>query len=49
MISFDVKRNVLMLYMSMGDDLDTFNAYPWGREVFDTTMASSWSKNFIAK
>ena len=28
LFSFDAKRNVSLVYMSLVDDLDTFNAYP---------------------
>ena len=34
----NVKRNVSSMYMSMVDDLVTFNAYPWGLDVFETII-----------
>ena len=43
----DAKQNVSSVYMSMVDDLDTFNAYPWELEVFETTIHSLWSKNLL--
>ena len=49
LFSFDTKQNVFSMYMGMVDDLDTFNAYPWGLEVFETTIHSFWSKNLLAK
>ena len=49
LFSYDSKRNVSSIYMSMMVDLDTFNAYPWGLEVFETTIHSLWSKNLVAK
>ena len=36
LFSSDVKWDVSSVYMSMVDELDTFNVYPWGLEVFET-------------
>ena len=49
LFSFNAKRNISSLYMSMVDNLDTFNVYPWGLEVFETTFHILWSKDLLAK
>ena len=49
LFSSDAKCNVSSLYMAMVDGLDTFNVYPWGLEVFETTFHSLWSKNLLAR
>ena len=38
LLGVDPKRNMLMFHMSMVDDLDMFNSYPWGFDLFDTTL-----------
>ena len=32
----------------MVDHLDVFNYYPWGVEVFETTMGNMMSKNLVS-
>ena len=48
-MSADVKKNYSYFYMSMVDYLDVFNSYPWGVEVFETTLGSMMSKNLVSK
>ena len=49
LLSADVKKNCSDFYMSMVDHLDVLNSYPWGVEVFETTLDSMMSKNLVLK
>ena len=49
LLSTDAKKNFLEFYMSMVDHLDVFNSYPWGVEVFETTLGSMMSKKLVSK
>ena len=40
LLGADPKRNVSTFHMSVVDDLDMFNSYPWGTMVYDTTINS---------
>ena len=35
--------------MSMVNHLDVFNSYPWGIEVFETTLGNMMYKNLVSK
>ena len=49
LMSADAKKNCSDFYMSMVDHLNVFNSYPWGVEVFETTLGSMMSKNLVSK
>ncbi|KAL5580193.1 hypothetical protein UlMin_012635 [Ulmus minor] len=49
LLSADPKRNVSTFHMSMVDDLDMFNSYPWGTVVYDTTVDSLRGKDMAEK
>ncbi len=49
LLSADPKTNVSPLHLSMVDDLDMFNSYPWGTEVYDTTLDSLRGKDLVEK
>ncbi|KAL5546516.1 hypothetical protein UlMin_006203 [Ulmus minor] len=49
LLGADPKRNVSMFHMSMVDDLDMFNSYPWGTVVYDTTVDSLGGKDMAEK
>ena len=46
LLGADPKRNVSTFHMSMVDDLDMFNSYPWGTVVYDTTVDSLGGKGY---
>ena len=49
LLDADPKRNVSTFHMSMVDDLDMFNSYPWGTVVYDTTIDSLRGKDMAEK
>ncbi|KAL5561683.1 hypothetical protein UlMin_031430 [Ulmus minor] len=49
LLGADPKRNVSTFHMSMVDDLDMFNSYPWGTVVYDTTVDSLGGKDMAKK
>ncbi|KAL5547938.1 hypothetical protein UlMin_003169 [Ulmus minor] len=49
LLGADPKRNVSTFHMSMVDDLDMFNSYPWGTVVYDTTVDSLGGKDMAEK
>ena len=48
-LSSNPKKIVSQEYMSMVDDLETFNSYPWGTVSSGITIEQLWSKDFRAK
>ena len=49
LLGADPKRNVSTFHMSVVDDLDMFNSYPWGTVVYDTTVDSLGGKDMAEK
>ena len=49
LLGADPKRNVSMFHMSIVDDLDMVNSYPWGTVVYDTTVDSLGGKDMAEK
>ena len=45
----DPKKIVSQEYMSMVDDLETFNSYPWGTVSYGITIEQLQCKDFRAK
>ena len=49
LLGADPKRNVSTFHMSMVDDLNMFNFYPWVTVVYDTTVDSLRGKDMAEK
>ena len=49
LLSTDPKKNVSTFHKSMVDDLDMFNYYPWGIEVYETILESLRGKDLVEK
>ncbi|KAL5550265.1 hypothetical protein UlMin_000441 [Ulmus minor] len=49
LLGADPKRNMSTFHMSVVDDLDMFNSYPWGTVVYDTTVDSLRGKDMAEK
>ena len=48
-LSSNPKKIVSQEYMSMVDDLETFNSYPWGTVSYGITIEQLRSNDFRAK
>ncbi|KAL5575871.1 hypothetical protein UlMin_017570 [Ulmus minor] len=49
LLSSDPKKNISEFHLSLVDELDIFNEYPWGKVAFDMTFDSLWVKNLAQK
>ena len=49
LMSADAKKNCSEFYTSMVNHLNMFNSYPWGVEVFETTLGNMMSTNLVSK
>ena len=48
-LSSDPKKSVCQLYLSMVDDLETFNRFPWGSVVYLATLEQLQTQDLRAK
>ena len=49
LLSSDPKKNISEFHLSLVDELDIFNEYPWGKVAFDMVFDSLWVKNLAQK
>ena len=49
LLSSDPKKNISEFHLSLVDEQDIFNEYPWGKVSFDMTFDSLWVKNLAQK
>lgn len=49
LLSVDANKNCSEFYISMFNHLNVFNSYPWGIDMFKTTLGNIMSKNLVSK
>ena len=49
LLSSDPKKSVSQFHLSMVDDLETFNRFPWGSVVYPATLEQLQTRDLRAK
>ena len=48
-VELDPKKSMSQFHLSMVDDLETFNRFPWGSVVYPTTLEQLQTRDLRAK